>query len=104
MVSSSLRSWRRRLDDDLDAPIVGSAFGRVVLGDGARRTEALRRDAVAGDAARHEVVADCLRAMLRELLIELSASLRVGVAFDDDLRKWVFLDQRVRYVVQLQLR
>jgi hypothetical protein len=40
-----------RLNDDLDTTVVRAAFRRIVVGDRARRTKALRNDTVASDAS-----------------------------------------------------
>src|SRR3954467_13549577 len=63
------------LDDDLDAAIVGATLGGGVIAHRPGRPEALCRDTISGDAARHEVVAHGLRAIARQLLIELRGTL-----------------------------
>src|SRR4051812_45577444 len=73
------------LNDDLDATVVGAAFGRLVVGDGAALSDAGGRDDGGRDAARDEVVTHGLRSLLREHDVLGLGALRVGVTLDDHL-------------------
>src|SRR5580700_9658872 len=88
------RLRRSRLHDDLDPAVVGAPLGRRIVGDGPREAESLRRQAICGDTARHEVVANGLRPLLGETLIVVGAALGVGVSLHDDLRLAILLRER----------
>src|SRR4051812_9488302 len=71
-------------NDDFDATVVGATVRRAVVGDGARRTEALRGDLVARNAARYQVGTDGIGALERQRVVVAGLAPRVGVTFDDD--------------------
>jgi hypothetical protein len=56
---------RARLHHDLHAAVVGAALRALVVRDGTREAQALRADALGGNAARHQVRAHGLRAPRR---------------------------------------
>src|SRR5687768_15519253 len=88
----SLPSVLPGLDDDLDAPVVRTALGRLVVRDRAIRTDADRLDAVRSNAAGDELAAHGLGALVREVHVVLALALRVGVTLDRDVRVGVALD------------
>src|SRR6516225_11683590 len=72
--------------DQLYAAVLLADFGAVVAGDRGRLAVAVRFDRAAGDSLLHEVIADSLRAHLRQRLVVFVAAHRVGVSFDRDMQ------------------
>src|SRR5690349_6606604 len=76
-------------DHELDAPVLGAACRRAVVGDRNALTVAPGREAVARDAALDEIDLDRLGALLRELEVDRVGALAVGVPLDLDLDRGV---------------
>src|SRR5262249_10673932 len=74
--------WIALLAVDLDAPVLGATFGRLVVGDRLRLAEAARRDAARAHALRHHVILHGVGATLRELLVVGVRAHRVRVSLD----------------------
>ncbi len=76
----------RRLDDDLDAAVVGAPLGRLVVGDRAVRTDTDGGDPVGGDAASNQDLslkrAESVRAHLVSQGIPAEKSKATGLGSD----------------------
>src|SRR5690606_33273373 len=79
-------------DVDLDPAIVRAALCRLVVADRAGRAVALRDDAIRRDPVQYQVIAHCVGAAERQLLIRGRLALRVRVSFDHEARLRVALE------------
>src|SRR5258707_892787 len=100
---SSRSALLDRLNDDLDAPVVLTTGRRTVVRHRAALPDAGRRDDLARDAARDEVVTHGLCAPLRKLDVRRLGALRIGVPLDDHLVVGLVL-QRFGHLVELLAR
>ncbi len=71
-------------DDDFDASVVGSAFGRFVVGDGVCFAFALGRDAFGSDALHDQILANRVSARLGKLHIGVVLADGIRIAFHYD--------------------
>src|SRR5687768_4324438 len=69
---------------ELDTAVLGAACVRLVVGDGLRRTDAARLDAVCAHALVDQPLLDRVSALLRKLVVEGRVTLARGVARDLD--------------------
>src|SRR5262245_19505055 len=83
---------------DLDAPVLGATFGRLVVPDRIRFAAALSLDPPRGHTVRLEVLADGVCAPIRELLVVRVGADRVRIRGQPDPRVGTFRQRPSRLV------